>query len=66
MVLKERFNFACLNFAAGYYNYHTDNEYVIVEDVLNSTLLGESVIKELGNEFYEFKVPKKDSFGWFD
>jgi hypothetical protein len=37
-----------------------------VEDVLNSTILGEGVIKELGNEFYEFKVPKKDSFGWFD
>lgn len=66
MVLKERFNFSCLNFAAGYYNYHTDNEYVIIEDVVNSTLLGESVIKELGNEFYEFTVPKKDSFGWFD
>ena len=66
MVLKERFNFSCLNFAAGYYNYHSDNEYVIVEDVLNSTLLGESVIKKLGNKFYEFKVTKKDSFSWFD
>jgi di/tripeptidase len=66
MVLKERFNFSCLNFAAGYYNYHSNNEYVIVEDVLNSTLLGESVIKKLGNKFYEFKVTKKDSFGWFD
>ena len=66
MVLKKRFNFACLNFAAGYYNYHSNNEYVIVEDVLNSTLLGEGVIKKLGNKFYEFKAPKKDSFGWFD
>ena len=66
MVLKERFNFSCLNFAAGYYNYHSNNEYVIVEDVLNSTLLGESVIKKLGNKFYEFKVSKKDSFDWFD
>ena len=65
MVLKERFNFSCLNFAAGYYNYHSNNEYVIVEDVLNSTLLGESVIKKLGNEFYEFKTTKKDSFDWF-
>jgi len=66
MVLKERFNFACLNFAAGYYNYHSNNEYVIVEDVLNSTLLGEGVIKKLGNKFYEFKVTKKDSLSWFD
>jgi len=66
MVLKERFNFSCLNFAAGYYNYHTDNEYVIIDDVVNSTLLGESVIKELGNKFYEFKATQKDSFSWFD
>ena len=65
MVLKERFNFSCLNLAAGYYNCHSNNEYVIVEDVLNSTLLGESVIKKLGNEFYEFKTTKKDSFDWF-
>ena len=36
MVLKEKFDFACLNFAAGYYRYHTDNEYVVVEDVENS------------------------------
>ena len=64
MVLKERFNFACLNFAAGYYNYHSNNEYVIVEDVLNSTLLGEGVIKKLGNKFYEFihKKEKGSSF----
>ena len=61
----QRFNFSCLNFAAGYYNYHTDNEYVIVEDVLNSTLLGENVIKELGNKFYEFNSVKKKSNLYF-
>ena len=66
MVLKEKFDFACLNFAAGYYRYHTDNEYVVVEDVENSIKLGENVIKKLGNSFYEFKVSKKDSFGWFN
>tara|TARA_R110000822_G_scaffold35946_2_gene101171 strand:- start:446 stop:1252 length:807 start_codon:yes stop_codon:yes gene_type:complete len=65
MVLKERFNFACLNFAAGYYNYHTRNEYVVVEDVKNSINLGENVIKELGNSFYEFKSSEKESDFWF-
>ena len=65
MVLKERFNFACLNFAAGYYNYHTRNEYVVVEDVKNSINLGENVIKELGNKFYEFNSVKKKSNLYF-
>ena len=66
MVLKDKFNFACLNFAAGYYNYHTSNEYVIVEDVKNSIKLGENVIGKLGNSFYEFKSTKKESDFWFD
>ena len=66
MVLKDKFNFACLNFAAGYYNYHTSHEYVIVEDVKNSIKLGENVIGKLGNSFYEFKSTEKESDFWFD
>ena len=65
-ILKDKFNFACLNFAAGYYNYHTSNEYVIVEDVKNSIKLGENVIGKLGNSFYEFKSTEKESDFWFD
>ena len=65
MILKEKFNFACLNFAAGYYNYHTCNEYVVVEDVINSIKLGENVIKKLGNSFYEFKLNQKKSSPWW-
>lgn len=58
MVLKNRFGFACLNFAAGYYNLHSSSEYVVVEDVENSTNLGYNVIMELGNEFYSYVSPK--------
>jgi len=54
MMLKKKFNFPCLNFAAGYYNYHTKNEYVIVEDVENAINLGLKVINQLGNKKYEF------------
>ncbi len=60
MVLKERFNFSCLNFAAGYYGWHSDHEYVVVEDVENAINLGEKVIKSLGNKKYKFKYKKKD------
>ena len=30
--LMEKFGFSCLNLAAGYHRYHTDNEYVVVEE----------------------------------
>ena len=63
MVLKERFKFACLNFAAGYYNYHTENEYVVVKDVDNALKLAKKVIGILGNNFYKFKY-KKDVYSW--
>jgi tripeptide aminopeptidase len=60
MVLKDRFGFACLNFAAGYYHLHSVNEYVVIDDVENSTDLGESVIKKLGNELYEYSSPEPE------
>lgn len=61
MVLKERFNFSCLNFAAGYYGWHSNHEYVVIEDVENAINLGEKVIKSLGNKMYKFKYKKKDT-----
>tara|TARA_R110002051_G_C8691737_1_gene493151 strand:- start:686 stop:1507 length:822 start_codon:yes stop_codon:yes gene_type:complete len=54
MMLKKKFNFPCLNFAAGYYNYHTSNEYVVIEDVENAINLGLKVVNTLGNKKYEF------------
>jgi tripeptide aminopeptidase len=59
MMLKKKFNFPCLNFAAGYYRYHTSNEYVVVEDVENAINLGVKVVNQLGNKKYEFiHIPK--------
>jgi di/tripeptidase len=51
--LMEKFPFSCLNLAAGYYNMHRDNEYVIVEDVQNAYELGLSIVAELGEARYE-------------
>ena len=65
MVLKQRFDFPCLNFAAGYYEYHTKYEYVVVEDVENAINLGEKVINKLGNQKYLYKFEKDDKrFLW--
>ena len=51
--LMEKFNFSCLNLAAGYYNYHTPTEYVIVDDVTNAFELGLKLHETLGENFYE-------------
>ena len=56
MILKNNFDFSCLNFAAGYYRYHTSEEYVVIEDVENTLNLAKKVVKILGNKKHKFKV----------
>jgi tripeptide aminopeptidase len=51
--LMEKFGFSCLNLAAGYHRYHTDNEYVVVEEVDNAFELGLKLHSILGENFYE-------------
>ena len=66
MILKKKFKFACLNFAAGYYNYHTSAEYVVVSDVENTLKLAKKVVGILGDNFYKFVYKEQSSFDWFD
>jgi putative aminopeptidase FrvX len=61
--LLEKFDFCCLNLAAGYYRYHTKNEYVIVDDVQNGYDLGMKLYGILGENKYE-RPDKKRS--WYD
>ena len=58
-MLKKKFDFACLNLAAGYYNYHTREEYVVVEDVEKAINVTKKIIKTLGHQKYHFKLPKQ-------
>ena len=46
--LKEKYDFQCINFSIGYYNYHTRNEYVVVDDVFNGIEVGKKMIESLG------------------
>lgn len=50
--LRSKFNFACINISIGYYNYHTENEYVVVEDTMNGIETGKKMIEKLGNFRY--------------
>lgn len=56
--LRSKFNFSCINFSIGYYNYHTKNEYVVVEDVFNGINMGRKMIENLGYKLhYKESVP---------
>lgn len=52
--LRQKFDFSCINFAIGYYRYHTPNEYVVVEDVYNGIDAGKKIIKKLGYTKHHF------------
>ena len=50
--LRNKFDFSCINFSIGYYNYHTKNEYVVIEDVFNGIEMGRKMISELGYKLH--------------
>ena len=61
--IMEKFNIACLNLAAGYYRYHTENEYVVVDEVQNGFELGLKLVEQLGENKYE--NPKEErTYSW--
>jgi putative aminopeptidase FrvX len=56
--LRGKFDFSCINFSIGYYDYHTPNEYVVIEDVFNGIEMGRKMIEDLGYTLH-FKEAKK-------
>ena len=50
--LRGKFDFSCINFSIGYYQYHTSHEYVVVEDVINGIDMGKKMIDKLGNKLH--------------
>ena len=58
--LRGKFDFSCINFSIGYYNYHTKHEYVVVEDVFNGIDIGKKMIESLGNKLHHKKASQYD------
>lgn len=50
--LNQNFGLSCFNISIGYYNYHTRNEYVVVNDTYNGIKVGKLMIEELGYNKY--------------
>jgi len=49
-MLKKKFDFSCVNISCGYYNYHTRNEYVVLEDLERAINMSKQIIDKLGYE----------------
>jgi tripeptide aminopeptidase len=58
--LRTKFDFSCINFSIGYYNYHTKNEYVVIEDVFNGIEMGKKMIDSLGYKLHYKKSQPKE------
>lgn len=58
--LRKSFDISCINFSIGYYNYHTRNEYVVIEDVYKGIDMGKKMIDSLGNKLH-YKKKKDES-----
>ena len=58
-IIKEEFNFSCINVSAGYFNYHTSSEYVVIEEMEKAIKLGLKMIAELGFNHYFFKATSR-------
>lgn len=50
--LRGKFDFSCINFSIGYYDYHTKHEYVVIEDVENGIKMGKKMIENLGYKLH--------------
>jgi len=53
--LKKKFDFSCINFSCGYYNYHTAHEYVVIEDLQTAIHTAHKMIDRLGYIKHEYE-----------
>ena len=60
MVLRQRFEFSCLNLSCGYHNWHCSDEYLVLDEVEAALAAGEDLIRALGCRSYPFRPGADD------
>jgi hypothetical protein len=57
--IKRKGDFSCINFSCGYYNMHTKEEFVVIDDVERALTFAKQVVSVLGlNKYqYEYQQP---------
>lgn len=63
MILREKLNLQMMNFGSGYWKQHTEQEYVVLNEVSNAVLVGLKLIEILGYNQYPF-TKKKPIFSY--
>lgn len=53
-VLKKKSDVACINISCGYYNMHTSNEFIVIDDVERAIKVGVELYNTLGTNKYEY------------
>ena len=71
MALRVDTSLACMNFGAGYYEYHTLQEYVVPEEMDNAAAMGIHLIGQLGTREYvipyasRYKMKEDPDYDYF-
>ena len=71
MALRVDTSLACMNFGAGYYDYHTLQEYVVPEEMDNAAAMGLYLIGQLGTREYvipytsRYKMKEDPDYDYF-
>jgi putative aminopeptidase FrvX len=65
--LKKKADVSCINFSCGYYNMHTVNEFVVLDDVDRAINLGVNMVNEFGYERqeYVYEIPSYKNFSTY-
>ena len=63
--IKRKGDFSCINFSCGYYNMHTSQEFVVIDDVERAIEFANEAVNELGLKKYpyEYQKPVWPSYG---
>ena len=56
--IKRKSDFSCINFSCGYYNMHTPEEFVVVDDVEKSIIFATRLVGQLGYDKFEYEYKK--------
>ena len=59
MAIRKRFPLSCMNLSSGYYNWHSDREYVRISDTAHAIDLALELVGVLGETRYKFPVHGK-------
>jgi hypothetical protein len=61
---ERKVGISCINLSCGYYRPHSDDEYIVIDDLENSISFTESIIEVLGDQQYR-SLPAKKTYTYY-